>query len=509
MNRIHLPASFSARLGVALLLTAAADFLLFDQPVGLSLFLFAGLLAASIVGVHPMAFRDRALNAKAGVAIAGLIPLVENVSSLSIPIAGLCLSIFALAISGRLQAGLSRAGRQLLTFLIAVPLRLPRDVFRWRRATKRQSRATTRFATVVVWVMPVVLGSVFLLLFGIANPVIAYWMSLIDFWILLNFLDIWRIMFWMLVVAGAWAFLRPRLPKLFRPSNPKPAATLPATNVSAIVALEQMIFSRAAILRALLLFNALFAAQTILDGAYLWGGVALPDGLTYASYAHRGAYPLIVTALLAAAFVLVTMRPGSATSADRLIRALVYLWTVQNVVLVISSILRLDLYVSIYSLTYWRVAAFIWMGLVAIGLVLIMARIALGKSNGWLSAANLLTLSATLYACCFVNFAAIIAAYNVAHSREMNGGGLNLDIVYLRSLGTAAIPAIDRYINAAGFPYEDLATVLRQQRGILIARHQWRAANWRAWTFREWRLSRYLHQNRLPPARHSSDRFGP
>ncbi len=96
--------------------------------------------------------------------------------------------------------------------------------------------------------------------------------------------------------------------------------------------------------------------------------------MTHAAYAHRGAYPLIVTALLAAACRLITMRPGSETSGDRLIRALVYLWTAQNIVLVISSILRLDLYVSIYSLTYWRVAAFIWMGLVAVGLVLIMAR---------------------------------------------------------------------------------------------------------------------------------------
>ena len=64
--------------------------------------------------------------------------------------------------------------------------------------------------------------------------------------------------------------------------------------------------------------------QTVLDAAYLWGGVALPDGMTYASYAHRGAYPLIVTALLAAGFVLAAMRPGSATSNDPLIRRLVY-----------------------------------------------------------------------------------------------------------------------------------------------------------------------------------------
>ena len=144
-------------------------------------------------------------------------------------------------------------------------------------------------------------------------------------------------------------------------------------------------FGKAAILRALLVFNLMFAVQTVLDAAYLWGGVALPDGMSYASYAHRGAYPLIVTALLAAGFVLAAMRPGSATSNDGLIRWLVYLWVAQNIVLVISSILRLDLYVGIYALTYWRVAAFIWMGLVAAGLVLIIARIAGGKSNRWLS----------------------------------------------------------------------------------------------------------------------------
>ena len=40
-----------------------------------------------------------------------------------------------------------------------------------------------------------------------------------------------------------------------------------------------------------------------------------------------------------------------------------------------SSILRLDLYVATYLLTYWRVAAFIWMLIVAIGLVLIVVRI--------------------------------------------------------------------------------------------------------------------------------------
>ncbi|NIP84168.1 MAG: DUF4173 domain-containing protein, partial [Planctomycetales bacterium] len=39
---------------------------------------------------------------------------------------------------------------------------------------------------------------------------------------------------------------------------------------------------------ALILFNGLFAVQTGLDATYLWSGAALPEGMTYAEYAHRG-----------------------------------------------------------------------------------------------------------------------------------------------------------------------------------------------------------------------------
>ncbi|TIM61793.1 MAG: DUF4173 domain-containing protein, partial [Mesorhizobium sp.] len=233
------------------------------------------------------------------------------------------------------------------------------------------------------------LGAVFLALFGAANPVIEYWLSLIDLHALLDLIQLPRLAFWLVVLAGVWAFLRPRLPRFLRRI---------AHRVTPVP-----VFGKAAILRALVVFNILFAMQTALDATYLWGGIALPDGLTYAAYAHRGAYPLIVTALLAAGFVLAALRPGSATSSDPFIRRLVYVWVAQNIVLVISSILRLELYVGIYALTYWRVAAFVWMGLVAAGLALIIARIALGKSNEWLLSANLLTLSATLYACSFIN----------------------------------------------------------------------------------------------------------
>jgi hypothetical protein len=183
-------------------------------------------------------------------------------------------------------------------------------------------------------------------------------------------------------------------------------------------------FGIATILRSLILFNLLFAVQTILDAIFLWGNAALPADITYAAYAHRGAYPLILTALLAAGFVLVTTRPGGPAEHSRVIRPLVYLWVAQSVLLVASSILRLDLYVQIYLLTYWRIAAFIWMLLVALGLLLIVARIVLRRSDIWLIHANLIALTATIYICSLVNFAALIADYNVSHSHEVSGKGV-------------------------------------------------------------------------------------
>ena len=94
--------------------------------------------------------------------------------------------------------------------------------------------------------------------------------------------------------------------------------------------------------------------------------------------------------------------------------------------------------------------------LVAFGLVLIVARIALSRSDEWLIRANLVTLTATLYICSLVNFAAIIADYNVGHSREVSGKGVSIDMHYLIRLGPQALPAIDKAFRAARRPIRAL-----------------------------------------------------
>ena len=291
-------------------------------------------------------------------------------------------------------------------------------------------------------------------------------------------------LFWVAALSIVWPFIQVwwrREPE----ATSDVAETIPQEQETSSHSVD--FFSAATILRSLILFNLLFAVQTVLDVAYLWGNVTLPADVSYAAYAHRGAYPLILTALLAARFVLAAMNPGGPAERSKVVRPLVYLWVAQNVLLVASSILRLDLYVQIYLLTWWRVAAFIWMSLVAFGLLLIVARIVLNRCNEWLVRANLLTLTATLYICSLVNFPAMIADYNVDHSREVSGKGVQVDIDYLVQLGPQALPAIDKAIQLRGAD-----PTLVSRRNCLVEQQRNDMASWRAWGFRSWRLQRAL-----------------
>src|SRR3546814_15927223 len=78
-------------------------------------------------------------------------------------------------------------------------------------------------------------------------------------------------------------------------------------------------------------YTTLFRSQNALDIAFLWSGAALPGHVTLAEYAHRGAYTLIATALLAGLSVLVVLRPGEAATRGPRVRGLGGLWIAQDV----------------------------------------------------------------------------------------------------------------------------------------------------------------------------------
>jgi hypothetical protein len=487
------------KLAIAIGLAALADVLFWGQRIGLSMALFAALLFIAALLANRAWFDQRRSLIAATIIVAGLVPAVEDLNFLSFLFA---IGSVGIGIAVTTNPGFSKITDGLRAFLdlfLVGPFRIIGDVVRMTNIRALETGLT-------LWFVPLVFGAIFVFLFASANPLIARWLNLINLRELSDQINLARTLFWIFLLSTVWPFLHVRwrswtlrkapVPPPLPADAAEPAAELPASasdlpNLSSDL---PSFFGADAILRSLILFNVLFAIQTVLDLVFLWGNAKLPDGISYADYAHRGAYPLIVTALLAAGFVLAAMRPRGPAQTSAIIRPLVYLWVGQNVLLVISSMLRLYRYMEIYLLTGWRIAALVWMLLVAIGLVLIVARIILEQSNGWLVRMNLITLLATLYVCSLVNFDAIIADYNVTHSKEAAGKGVNLDLNYLYTLGPQALPALQRAAQLPGITVRDCG------RGRLVSNQAADMASWRSWGFRSWRLQRWLDAHPDTPA---------
>ena len=456
-------------------LVAAADLLLFDHEIGANLGLLMLAALAVAVAAHPESRRDR--RALAAFAVAGgfSLLLIDRPGVIAWFMAVLALGVAVLSPRAAARSDVAdwalrliRAGLQ----AAAAP------VLDLRRAAARGGRPGAVRRALAAAVLPVVGGAVFLGLFVLANPVME---AALATWRLPPF-SLGRLLFWIWMAMAAWALLRPRGAR--RRFVPVWRGQAPAAAASGSVTVS------------LVVFNGLFALQNGLDLAFLWSGAPLPEGVSFAEYAHRGAYLLIVTALLAGAFVLAFLRPGAAQS--RAVRGLVIAWVGQNLMLVASSALRTLDYVAAYGLTQLRISALIWMALVALGLVLICVRLVREKSASWLVGVNAAALAAVLSAVAITDIGAVAAAWNVRHAREVTGDPRDpsLDVVYLRELGPAALVPLAR-LTAEPLAAPTAAEA-RAARRLVEAELAARQAHWRTWT---WRGQRRLDAaRRIAPA---------
>ena len=468
--------SFWLKVGVAAVLAVLADVLFFRSlPWGATL---GGFAAVWIVGVglaRPGLLRDRrAVFALAGAALfAGL--MIERPDVLSWAMFALMITVAAL--SARVGAGEPawRWAQRLFIHGVVSLVGPILDAVRMARLRRRRPSGVSPVAVLRVAALPVVGGLIFLLLFARANPLIA---DVLDAARIPSpsISTVLRLLGCLVVMLMVATTLRPRWYRRL--------AALPSLGQRALPGV-----STASVTLSLLVFNALFALQNGLDVAFLWSGAPLPDGMTLADYAHRGAYPLIATALLAGLFVLVALRPGSETARRPLVRGLVILWVAQNMVLVASSILRTADYIEAYALTRFRIVAMVWMAMVGLGLLLIGWRMLRGKDGHWLIDANAKLALVVLALISTVDLGAVAAAWNIQHAREIDGTGARMDVGYLRALGAPALVSLVRLEQTT--TDADLRDRVAAVRGELLDRMRRDQSDWRSWT---WRNARRLDQ---------------
>ncbi len=463
-------------------LIAAADVLFWNAVPGLSLAIFAGLIFAVAAWVGP---RRRAVGGPLAVLVLGVLPVVEHLQPLSFGflLAGLLSSLVLLRLApgagrARFASGLERLVASLPTAgLTRLRMIVPAlSVIGWQgleqlrgdAARDQGSLAAALRRTLRNWAFPLGGALVLATLLIDANPVLERFVVAL-FAVEIDVLDLaQRGLFWLGIGLMLWPLLE--APEAGEAPRPLPVLALPGFGLNP-----------GSVLRALVVFNAMLAVQSVMDMSILLGGAALPDGMTHAQYAHRGAYPLLATAMLAGAFALAA-RPF--LGEHRALTPLTLLWLAQNVALGLSAMLRLKLYVEAYGLTYLRLHAGIWMGLVVAGLALTAWQILRARSNGWLMVRAAGLGLVTLYVCAFVNFAAIIAGTNL--QMKADGWTRPLDHAYLCGLGPTAHKAIAQKLAA----YPDLPGYRTLQLCMVADFRE--SIDWREWGFRSARVRAYL-----------------
>jgi hypothetical protein len=456
--------SFWLKAALAFGLVVVADQAFFAEYWGWMIGAAALAWAIGAVAVHPSVRRDRRawIAIAVAVAMAGALFDRPNLMAWLIFLTALTLAVL-LPRTKRFGDAWKWFQRLALNGLVAAlgPLADLRRLWRTRKpGHRRQARDFAR-----ALIMPLVGGAVFLALFAMANPIIAGGLGDIR----LPSFNLGRTLFWGFVATSVWAVFRPRR---------RPRWLRGTTHHIRVIGFEPGL---ASLVMSLVVFNAVFALQNGLDIAFLWSGARLPADLTLAEYAHRGAYPLIATALLAGLFVLIALRPGSASARTPAVRWLVVAWVAQNVFLVASSILRTLDYVDAYSLTRLRIAALAWMGLVALGLVLICWRMLRDLSAAWLINANALATALVLLAASVTDLGSVAAAWNVRHAREVGGHGVELDLCYLRRLGPSALVPLAELEQRPLPPI--FAGRVRGVRAQTMNKVVYAQSDWRGWTW--------------------------
>lgn len=167
---------------------------------------------------------------------------------------------------------------------------------------------------------------------------------------------------------------------------------------------------------------------------YLFTRVSVPEGYTFAEYAHEGFYELLIVCLINLVIVLVCT---NLFRYNKVLNIVLTVFSVCTYIMIASSAYRMILYVETYDLTRLRVYVMVGLAVLSVLMVGVMISIFSEKFNLFKYGIAVLTVSCILLVYSHPSF--IIAYYNVDQYKKHGG---NIDISYLTELPLDATPVL-------------------------------------------------------------------
>ena len=157
----------------------------------------------------------------------------------------------------------------------------------------------------------------------------------------------------------------------------------------------------------------LFAVYLVFEFKTLWFKT-FPQGFYYSGYAHEGAAWLTVALGLATLMLSLIFR-GTILADPRLasLKALSWIWSIENLLLAIAVFNRLFIYIGFNGMTRMRVIGMLGVASVVIGFLLALRKIARNHDFVWLIRRQLWTVSFAAYLYAVLPVDAFVNQFNV------------------------------------------------------------------------------------------------
>ncbi len=188
--------------------------------------------------------------------------------------------------------------------------------------------------------------------------------------------------------------------------------------------------------------NALLLVVNGIDINFLWLNFDISEVENLAKLVHEGTYMLIVSILLSMGILMYFFRKNlNFYLKNDLLKKLAYVWIFQNVILVISVVIRTYYYIIEHGLAYKRIGVLLFLALTAYGLYSLFVKIKNHKSSFYLWRVNSWAVYAMLVFMACVNWDMLIVKYNIEKCKTAEGKA-KIDIGFMVSRSEHTLPIL-------------------------------------------------------------------
>jgi hypothetical protein len=175
-----------------------------------------------------------------------------------------------------------------------------------------------------------------------------------------------------------------------------------------------------------IMVNILLLIVNILDVVHVWFNFEPASAVELRKFVHEGTFILIFSVFVAIGVVLFFFFGNlNFYKNNRALKTLAYIWIGQNMIMVVSVLIRNMYYVQSFGLAYLRLGVFFFLIATIVALILLMIKVELRKSVIYYLRTISITAYCVLLFVALFNWDTLIAMYNLNYNRS------NLDTKFI------------------------------------------------------------------------------